>query len=625
MVVIELASRKLIRMVMQLKGPELMTLLCTNQRRSRVLEYSPVNKLCTVPDDCSGHPWYVEWIAAQFTGKHLHTMRSRPSLDSVRQDIMSFVSKLKWKSVHMDDDDTDRPVVKIKRPVPPIGNAIVPPELLAWCGLFKRRILRAICCGVEKGGSYNTSELYVWALQRLRLSDWCLMPNDKEGSYSIMTLNDYRRLQLDVLSGGNYESIESIDGSSIRRLGNRLTKRVVEWSGDTRWWAAVAKGWRDSSLFGKLTLLLKSHKPEGQVTCRAIHALPSFSLEGLAKWLMLQRRTLLPGPKHLISSSKMVVDRVSRIAIENNYCVMVKVDIKHFYVVGQHHLLAEALAKLFADPMLKSIIFDVAHYLLDNQYIIAGSSRYKVREGCGIGLMHAGNMADMIYYSMVEKCLISNNSFVDAGVIGWFRFRDDMLFILKKGQSFKTLFNEMTRLSGCFKLNIEEISTIQIRYLDIVIRRGDVGFETVPFLKDPRLSRRLAMISAHPREVHTAWPTMMLRRVQSLSKSHSANSAFGEELRKRLTSDGCFVPAHHMRCIGKSSPDLCNILWLPIGHHPWWYRVVKRAVHQFNSCTDNLSLLKMGLLCDRPVVRVAWKNMLPRTNSLLKPTGWRLG
>ena len=60
------------------------------------------------------------------------------------------------------------------------------------------------------------------------------------------------------------------------------------------------------------------------------------------------------------------MNRVSSITIEHDYLVMMNVDIKDFHMVGQHHVLAEALANLFSDAARGIVGFDVACYLLDN-------------------------------------------------------------------------------------------------------------------------------------------------------------------------------------------------------------------------------------------------------------------
>ena len=63
----------------------------------------------------------------------------------------------------------------------------------------------------------------------------------------------------------------------------------------------------------------------------------------------------------------------------------------------------------------------------------------------------------------------------------------------------------------------------------------------------------------------------------------------------------------------------------PIGYHSWWYRHVKRAIFRMNADVESNVLLRMGTNWDLPKVRVAWKNMLPSTDKLLRPNGWRMG
>ena len=161
-------------------------------------------------------------------------------------------------------------------------------------------MLRSVEVGSKTGLAFNTSKLYLWAVKRLKRSDWCLMRNDKEGAWSIMTRSERRALTLQVLAGGNYEELVDTDQSHVRKRSLDLAKRVADVEGDKRWLAAVGKGWRDSAMVARLCLFLKSHKDQGEVSCRAVHALPCFSLEGLSRWLMGKLRCILEGKPHFI-------------------------------------------------------------------------------------------------------------------------------------------------------------------------------------------------------------------------------------------------------------------------------------------------------------------------------------
>ena len=157
----EVAKKKLMQFVLELSGTELDTLIDKHSRRTRVLEYLPGAQACFAPDDSSMHPWYIEWLAAQWTGKHVHTLRSRPELRAVRGDLDSFIHKLRWRSILAGEDGGE--VVKIKRPVT-MCNQVVAPELEAWCSLFRKNILKAAEVGSKTGTVFNTSKLYAWAL-----------------------------------------------------------------------------------------------------------------------------------------------------------------------------------------------------------------------------------------------------------------------------------------------------------------------------------------------------------------------------------------------------------------------------------------------------------------------------
>ena len=116
----------------------------------------------------------------------------------------------------------------------------------------------------------------------------------------------------------------------------------------------------------------------------------------MQKCIMQKCRMAMGNFEQLITSSKQVVNRVKHVQVDE-FLFLAKVDIKHFYVVGKHHLIAEAVAKLFSyDPQLHSIIHDVVFFLLDNQFVQSFGSKYKVLEGAGIGLLHAGDLADAL-------------------------------------------------------------------------------------------------------------------------------------------------------------------------------------------------------------------------------------
>ena len=130
------------------------------------------------------------------------------------------------------------------------------------------------------------------------------------------------------------------------------------------------------------------------------------------------------------------------------------------------------------------------------------------------------------------------------------RFRDDALFLAKTAVGFNKLKEQMQSLAKFFILKVEEASSISVKYLDRVVKSEGDRLVTLPFLKDAQPARRLALTSAHQRAVHTSWPTMMLGRVEKLSKVSSVVRDCQDEIRNGLKKDGCFVPTENnvQRC-----------------------------------------------------------------------------
>ena len=95
--------------------------------------------------------------------------------------------------------------------------------------------------------------------------------------------------------------------------------------------------------------------------------------------------------------------------------------------------------------------------------------------------MHAGDVEDACYYSMVERRLAEHDEYRKAGVLCWFRFRDDMLFMVSSATGFLDLKDRMDKMAGFFELKIEEISADSMRFSDMVVYRDNDGIGCKPF------------------------------------------------------------------------------------------------------------------------------------------------
>ena len=98
-----------------------------------------------------------------------------------------------------------------------------------------------------------------------------------------------------------------------------------------------------------------------------------------------------------------------------------------------------------------------------------------------------------------------------------------------------------------------------------------------------------------------------------------------DELRRRLRNDGRIVPNSAGMMDGKillaHALPVANqrrTMWLPLGYHPWWCRIMNRAVQRANRDSALQSLVCYAFSGKGTHVRVAWRNFLPSNNALLR-------
>jgi hypothetical protein len=302
---------------------------------------------------------------------------------------------------------------------------------------------------------------------------------------------------------------------------------------------------------------------------------------------------------------------------------MVKLDVKDFYTVGDSHILADWTSRLF-EGAERSIVFDVVYFLLEQQFVKWENNTYKVTQGAGIGLLHAGDVADAVFYSMIEKKLVQNRSLERAGTLDWFRFRDDML-ILTNGDvtPVRKLISEIRTLADFFVIKTEAVSITWVKFLDVEIRRVDDRLITIPVLKDPGLAKRLTCDSAHPFKVHSSWPRMMMKRVEKLATEAVDVLSYKQELSSQFVKDGIRLISGQPSRVRRAVQPICRVeqvvFWVSLPYHPWWHRLISKAMRSFNCSSELRTLLGLS---HRPwwaaQLRSAWNNVLPSTGNLLQ-------
>ena len=155
-----------------------------------------------------------------------------------------------------------------------------------------------------------------------------------------------------------------------------------------------------------LGLTCKTHKPRGMVKHRNIHCSAIYLAAGISTWFASQLREIINSLEHLVKDGGHFTRRIESLKVTYIPIIM-KLDVDHYYLSGQaHELVRDAqLRRHFGTD--KGVLMErILWYLLGNQFVVSqtiGSHRaWRVNLGTGMGLIHSGELADIIFYNKVE-------------------------------------------------------------------------------------------------------------------------------------------------------------------------------------------------------------------------------
>ena len=161
------------------------------------------------------------------------------------------------------------------------------------------------------------------------------------------------------------------------------------------------------------------------------------------------------------------------------------------------------------DPAWQSTFRYLIEYILDTQYGVTPcfpDKVYKVRRGAGMGLLCSGELCDSTFYKTVEEQILGN---LDRwGVIGYFRFRDDILVIIDSPYTTRLDFvYSLKAKSTVWQLKVETVSRSEVCFLDMRIFKGERWHATkcldvTIYHKEAAQKQILATHSLHPPHTH---------------------------------------------------------------------------------------------------------------------------
>ena len=303
-------------------------------------------------------PWPVIWLLCTRNKKHIFINNTKPPLERLRDDLIDFSNRAKWKWCLRNSDPTPR-VVKYKSSLrSPTCTKIVDPDLQAWLTNLRSKVLSKGSSMLRSSSSRPWSNLLGLerlALRLFRSLPFVLLPNDKGPGFSFMDVATFAAVEQSVSSNASYIGIHRCDipVESTMRACAAAARRVEAYLGLDGAAAQINRSLTRGTLFARLGLTVKSHKEPGSMTCRNLHKMPSYQLEGLAKWVGAQLASKLNVP-HIMTDSFAVKRSLHGMQVPAG-AVLATLDLKDFFMSGPIFDLIADCVFFFDGPLAFSL------------------------------------------------------------------------------------------------------------------------------------------------------------------------------------------------------------------------------------------------------------------------------
>ena len=277
---------------------------------------------------------------------------------------------------------------------------------------------------------------------------------------------------------------------------------------------------REDCITVKLSYTCKTHKPDGEVVLRPIHAYTSSPMAPGMRWLASSLDSKLRKLPHLLKDADDLQRRLKHFKIPHG-CRFLKLDVKDFYLTGNHGEIVSKSASIF-DASERANYQVMADAILHNQYIRSPllPGLWKVNRGTGMGMIPSGSISDATLFSCLERDYILKPSVrSEFQILFYARFRDDILiFVNSDLDRIRVLLDEIRSHAKPFNVTLDAISKRGFQMLDLDVRLTPCfdhflcSFRL--FVKPTSIWKPLSPESLHPSSIHKHWPRAQCERIR---------------------------------------------------------------------------------------------------------------
>lgn len=484
--------------------------------------------------DAADVPWPVLLLLGGHSKKHIFHGGGPIQTGPIMRDVKAFLTKMQWASHFRDvsrEEEYERPLFR-RDPVPYEGD--VSPFLTS----FGMELNARVYVGVQrinaelKGNlwKYSNQPVFVnWARNWLKQRNLAVAPSDKDGVMCLLGKNTLSDLIEAQQRPEWYEPLSHLivdrEIRWMRERGERLCTRMRDFGWKV--WARECSRQlhnphgRPASRFSHT---VKTHKGPGKISCRLLHASVQHALLGFSAIIdRVLTKELRKYSGFLAFSTADALRILSEVRVSES-SVLIKVDIKDFYMSGRHDALCAAAWNWIHKEEERELLRSICSFVLEHQFVCDESATFRVRIGSGMGQRHSGALSDMAVAQLAEIGIVDDSQVRNAlGIQAYVRYRDDILIVLEKPKAWKQVESLLaSRISTCWKIEVEMASMVGVPFLDVYVSKRCDRLIWRPYTKPTARHLALSSTSFHPPAVHKCWPINEMQRLWNNSCDHSA-------------------------------------------------------------------------------------------------------
>ena len=203
----------------------------------------------------------------------------------------------------------------------------------------------------------------------LRDSQWDAWLTDKDGGYALVPKEAKADIDEQILSGGDYKEVPINEGNwdQIEPVWRNAMQSIIKHDDRIKQHLLTSSMFEGAKWISNLNKTVKTHKPQGEITCRAIHSTCPYTFAAIGRWVAKILNDAMSDVRHVIKDTMELIEYIKSFDVNANTW-MLKADGKDSFLTGSEDELVRSAVSL-VEPRMKVPLARAVEFLLWSQFV----------------------------------------------------------------------------------------------------------------------------------------------------------------------------------------------------------------------------------------------------------------